>query len=141
MMAADAAYDAIKNHKDGPVVLNSYEDAFKSSWVHDELKSVRNFHPSFQWGTIPGLMLGGLSAFITKGKEPWTLHHKAPDNAKLKPASECKRIEYPKPDGVISFDLLTNLARSGTNHNEDQPPHLKLRNPSVALDVNLKVYH
>jgi hypothetical protein len=73
-----------------------------------------------------------------QGKTPWTFHMKHKDNEATKKKTECQPIEYPKPDGKLSFDLLTNLARSGTNHNENQPAHLKLRNPSVAIDVNYK---
>jgi electron-transferring-flavoprotein dehydrogenase len=85
-------------------------------------------------------MYSAIDTYIFRGKAPWTFHHHGEDHEALKKASECKPIEYPKPDGKISFDLMTNLARSGTNHNEDQPPHLKLKDPTLPLKVNLKEY-
>jgi electron-transferring-flavoprotein dehydrogenase len=95
--------------------------------VYDELKQVRNCHGAFEYGLLPGLAYSAASAFMLKGREPWTFHNKTPDYAKTKPAAECSKIEYPKADGVLSFDLLTNLTLSGTGHVDDQPSHLKLR--------------
>jgi electron-transferring-flavoprotein dehydrogenase len=95
--------------------------------VHDELYASRNFKGGFTKGLYFGLGHGGFTQFITKGKEPWTLSTKVPDSAKTEPKSKHKPIEYPKPDGKITFDLLTNLTRSGTNHDHDQPSHLKIK--------------
>jgi hypothetical protein len=107
--------------------LTKYQADMEASWVWPELRSVRNYHPSFQWGLIPGMIYSGVSAFITKGREPWTLRHSTPDSGMTKPAVGFSPINYPKPDGVLSFDLLTNLARSGTSHEADQPSHLRIK--------------
>ena len=92
-----------------------------------ELRAVRNYHPSFAWGLFPGMVYSGISAFLTRGREPWTLRHAAADSATTQPAAGYAPIAYPKPDGVLSFDLLTNLARSGTSHEADQPSHLRIK--------------
>ncbi|KAK7197419.1 electron transfer flavoprotein-ubiquinone oxidoreductase [Novymonas esmeraldas] len=146
MMAAEAVYeDAFKSGAAEPeaaagVECTSYDDRFRSSWLYKELHAVRNvrqnFHKNFFWG----MMYTGLTALVTHGREPWTLKHTAPDSASLKPAKDCVEIEYPKPDGTLTFDLLTNHSRSGTAHNADQPCHLRLHNPAVAEEVNLKEY-
>ena len=109
------------------IEATAYESAVESSWIADELKIVRNAHAAFHNGLLPGMVHTGLSTFVTQGKEPWTLSNKVPDSAKTQPAAKSKEIEYPKPDGVLSFDLLTNLQRSGTDHNHDQPSHLKIK--------------
>ncbi|KDO29821.1 hypothetical protein SPRG_04927 [Saprolegnia parasitica CBS 223.65] len=139
MLAAEAAYEALTKDGAEPVAttgeidategaadLSSYEGAVESSWIADELKKVRNCHQAFHWGTLPGLIYSGLSTFILNGKEPWTIPTTTVDSAKTKPAKECTPIEYPKPDGVLTFDLLSNLQRSGTNH-ADQPAHLRIK--------------
>jgi electron-transferring-flavoprotein dehydrogenase len=95
--------------------------------VWDELKSVRNFKPAFKAGLWAGSAYSAVSAYITKGREPWTLRNTTRDVDRTLPAAQCAKIAYPKPDGVISFDLLTNLARSGTNHEGDQPSHLRIK--------------
>jgi electron-transferring-flavoprotein dehydrogenase len=105
----------------------AYQSNMEKSWVYEELKEVRNVHAAFHWGMLPGLAYAAVSAFILKGREPWTLRNTVEDHAKTKPASECTPIVYPKPDGVLSFDLLTNLTRSGTNHENDQPAHLTVK--------------
>ena len=144
ILAAEAVYaDAFKNGAETPapgVECASYDARFRSSWLHKELYQVRNvrqnFHMNFYWG----MAYTGITATLTKGIEPWTLDHKGPDNISLKPAKDCVEIEYPKPDGVLTFDLLTNHSRSGTAHNADQPCHLRLAKPKVAEEVNLKTY-
>lgn len=144
MIAAESAYDAIfKNEQSTPISLESYEKNLKESWVWQELHQVRNVRPSFHnpLGTIGGVIYSGFETLIMRGKEPWTFKHPIPDHAMLKPAKDCPVIEYPKPDGVISFDLLENVSRTGTNHAEDQPIHLKLqRGDAEQLGVNLPVY-
>lgn len=127
-----------------PVEAIAYETALKSSWVAEELKVVRNSHASFHGpgGTLKGLLQTGLSCFITGGKEPWSFRNSTPDSARTKPKKECKEIKYPKADGVLSFDLLTNLQRSGTSHDHDQPAHLKVKEElkHVAAEESLDVY-
>ena len=116
-----------------------------SMWVvqvYDELKEVRNCHASFEHGLVPGLAYTALSSFVLKGRESWTLQNHLPDSAKTKPASEFTPIEYPKPDGEVSFDLLTSLQRSGTDHEHNQPAHLRVKPElgSVPSSVSLAIY-
>ncbi|ORY07454.1 hypothetical protein K493DRAFT_202185 [Basidiobolus meristosporus CBS 931.73] len=144
MIAAEAAFEALSKEGDetGPITLNSYEEKLKESWVWEELYQVRNVRPSFHnpLGLFGGVIYSGLDTLFLKGRVPWTFKHPAPDYAMLKPAKECKRIDYPKPDGEISFELLENLARSGTNHAENQPVHLKLRSQELPVQRNLGVF-
>jgi electron-transferring-flavoprotein dehydrogenase len=116
--------------------MSTYEESVNKSWVMEELYAVRNIRPSFQKGLWLGAMYSGFDLFVARGKLPFTLSHEHDDADSLKPAAECEPIEYPKADGVLSFDLLESLSRSGTTHNEDQPAHLKLSNED-AVNVNL----
>eukprot|EP01100_Stratorugosa_tubuloviscum_P008412 TRINITY_DN350_c0_g1_i1.p1 TRINITY_DN350_c0_g1~~TRINITY_DN350_c0_g1_i1.p1 ORF type:complete len:603 (+),score=239.30 TRINITY_DN350_c0_g1_i1:196-2004(+) len=127
MLAAEAIFDSLSKSDSEGLECVSYEQALKSSWVYEELKEVRNIHPSFSWGVLPWMAYSGLDSFLLKGRVPFTLNNKKTDSEKTKLATRCKPIEYPKPDGKISFDLLTNLARSGTNHEHDQPIHLRIK--------------
>ena len=131
MLAAEAAYTALKNNPSASsVFLYDYEDALRSSWIWPELRAVRNMRPSFHnpLGIYGGIMYSGLEAYIFRGMVPWTLSHKKPDYADTKKAEDCPKIEYPKPDGEITFDILTSVSRTGTNHEEDQPVHLQVKN-------------
>jgi electron-transferring-flavoprotein dehydrogenase len=110
-----------------------------SSWIADELRGIRNTHASFHWGTLAGLIYTAFSCFISKGNEPWTLHNTISDSKKTNLASKCKPINYPSNDGVISFDLLTNLQRSGTSHDHDQPPHLKIKDGMLAVPSTVSI--
>lgn len=130
MLAAEAAYDALQGNKAGEgVFLYDYEEKLRNSTIWSELKQVRNMRPSFHTplGLYGGIIYSGLEAYLFRGKAPWTLKHGKPDHAATKLADECKKIEYPKPDGKISFDILTSVSRSGTNHEEDQPVHLQVK--------------
>ncbi len=130
MLAAEAAYTALKNNPDASsVFLYDYEDKLRSSWIWPELRAVRNMRPSFHnpLGLYGGIMYSGLEAYIFRGMVPWTLRHGKPDYADTKKADECPKIEYPKPDGEITFDILTSVSRTGTNHEEDQPVHLQVK--------------
>ena len=144
MLAAEAAFKAItaEGTTNAPVLLDDYEKNLKDSWVWKELWEVRNCRPSFHssLGLYGGLLISGIETLFTKGKLPYTLKHGPPDYAALKPAKECTKIEYPKPDGVLSFDLLENLARSGTNHTDNQPVHLTLKDKSIPVERNLKIF-
>ena len=128
MLAAEAAYDALKDTKEGAVFLYEYEDKLRKSTIWKELKQVRNMRPSFHspLGIYGGIIYSGLEAYLFRGKTPWTLKHAGTDYGATKLADQCKKIEYPKPDGKISFDILTSVSRTGTNHEEDQPVHLKV---------------
>lgn len=130
MLAAEAAYQALSDNKESNTIfLYNYEDALRESWIWPELKAVRNMRPSFHnpLGLYGGIMYSGLEAYILRGMVPWTLKHKTTDSASTKPADQCPKIEYPKPDGEITFDILTSVSRTGTNHEEDQPVHLQVK--------------
>ena len=138
MLAAIAAFDALgagRQHDE----LIAYTSAFEQSWLHEELHTARNVKPLLKWGTY-GSPLVWLDQVILRGKAPWTLHHTKADHECLRPASEFEPIVYPKPDGKISFDRLSSVFISNTNHAEDQPIHLTLKDPSVPVSVNLATY-
>jgi electron-transferring-flavoprotein dehydrogenase len=143
MLAAEAAFAAVAAGREGDE-LAEYEQAFRKSWVYEDLSKVRNVKPLWsRFGLVGGLALGGLDMWTNElfGFSLFgTLKHGKPDYATLKPAAECKPIDYPKPDGVISFDRLTNVAFSATNHEEDEPIHLRLKDPSVPIRENLPRY-
>jgi electron-transferring-flavoprotein dehydrogenase len=139
MLAAEAAYAALAGGGEERE-LTGYASAFDASWVKDELMAARNVRPSFKWGLLLGTLYTGIDQVLLRGRAPWTLKLGHTDHKSLRKASESKRIEYPKPDGVISFDRLTNLSFSATNHEEDQPAHLTLRDASVPVKINLAEY-
>jgi electron-transferring-flavoprotein dehydrogenase len=120
--------------------LSQYENTLRNSWVYDELYTARNIRPGFHNGLIPGLINAALDTYIFRGKRKKTLSHKAADHSTLKKASRCKPITYPKPDGKITFDKLTSVQLTGTNHAEDQPCHLKIKDPSIPVGTNLGHY-
>ncbi|WP_374474579.1 electron transfer flavoprotein-ubiquinone oxidoreductase [Zoogloea sp.] len=117
-----------------------YPERLKQSWLWDELHQVRNIRPSFRWGLWGGIAYSAIDTYVLKGRAPWTLHHHA-DHTQLKKASECAPIAYPKPDGKISFDRLSSVFISATNHAEEQPCHLRLKDASVPISVNLSLYN
>jgi electron-transferring-flavoprotein dehydrogenase len=117
----------------------SYRDKFEKSWLKEELQAVRNIRPGFHWGLLPGLVLSALDTYIFRGKAPWTLKNHA-DHLSLKKAADMPRINYPKPDGVLTFDRLSSVFVSNTNHEEDQPCHLQLKDPTVPVRINLPLY-
>jgi electron-transferring-flavoprotein dehydrogenase len=142
MLAAEAAVEALQAGRAGDE-LSSYEEAYRKSSVYMDLSRVRNVKPMWsKLGLIGGLALGGLDMWLNQlfGFGLGTWKHGKPDSATLKPANECKVIDYPRPDGVISFDRLTNVAFSATNHEEDEPVHLKLKNPDIPVGVNLPTW-
>jgi electron-transferring-flavoprotein dehydrogenase len=141
MMAAEAAFDAlVSGAAEKPVELTAYPEKLKQSWLWDELYRVRNIRPSFHKGFWAGLVYSAIDTYLFRGKAPWTFHHKQPDNLSLKKASEAPKIAYPKPDNVVSFDRLSSVFLSGTNHEENQPAHLTLKNKDVPIQVNLALY-
>ncbi|KAF5968098.1 hypothetical protein FCOIX_11590 [Fusarium coicis] len=130
MLAAEAAWTAISEKTDeGTVFLYDYENKLRDSPIWKELKEVRNMRPSFHTplGLYGGIMYSGLEAYVFKGRVPWTLRHKTPDHAATLPADKVPKIEYEKPDGKLTFDILTSVSRTGTNHEEDQPVHLQVK--------------
>ncbi|SCU72318.1 electron transfer flavoprotein-ubiquinone oxidoreductase, putative [Trypanosoma equiperdum] len=143
MLAAEAVYaDAFVSGREKLVHVDckSYQERFRESWLYEELYQVRNVRQTFARHFLLGVLYTGVTTLLTRGAEPWTLRHHQPDHKSLKPAASCVQIEYPKPDGEITFDLLTNLNLSGTDHNADQPAHLQLHDASVPIDVNLSLY-
>ncbi|MCJ8205153.1 electron transfer flavoprotein-ubiquinone oxidoreductase [Pseudomonas sp. RGM2987] len=141
MLAADAVADALFAGSEGTDELTSYVDAFKASWLYEELFASRNFGAAIhKYGAIIGGGFNWLDQNIFGGKLPFTLHDNKPDYACLKLAADCKKIDYPKPDGKLSFDKLSSVFISGTNHEEEQPCHLKLTDPSIPIGKNLPLY-
>lgn len=139
MLAADAVYEALAAGREQDE-LAAYASGFEASWLKEELYRARNFKPAMSKGLYTGTLLVGIDQLVFKGKAPWTLHHKHADHEMLKPASECKPIAYPKPDGKLTFDRLSSVYISNTNHAEDQPVHLTLKNPDIPVEVNLARY-
>lgn len=139
MLAARAAYDAVVGGRQRDE-LSAYPEAFEKSWLHDELNKSRNFKTWFKKGLFTATLMNGIEQKALGGHIPWTLHRDKPDHVYLKPASECKPIVYPKPDGKLTFDRLSSVFISNTNHAEDQPAHLTLKDASVPVQVNLSKY-
>ncbi|MBA1378300.1 electron transfer flavoprotein-ubiquinone oxidoreductase [Pseudomonas brassicacearum] len=141
MLAAEAVADRLFAESEGGDELTAYVDSFKNSWLYEELFASRNFGAAIhKYGAIVGGGFNWLDQNIFGGKIPFTLRDTKPDYACLKPAAECKKIDYPKPDGKISFDKLSSVFISGTNHEEEQPCHLKLTDPSIPISKNLPLY-
>jgi electron-transferring-flavoprotein dehydrogenase len=139
MLAADAAFEALVAERQRDE-LTAYPQAFESSWLHDELHRARNFKPLLDKGLYWGGFLFGIDQIVFRGKAPWTLHRRFADHEKLKPASQCERIEYPKPDGTLTFDRLSSVYLANTNHEENQPAHLTLKDAAVPTAINLPIY-
>ncbi len=143
MLAAEAAADALAAGRSQDE-LTAYPTAFEASWLHAELMRTRNFKPWFKWGTLIGTVMTGIEQWLMPKlglkTPPWTLHRDTPDHARLLPANQCRQIEYPKPDGQISFDRLSSVFISSTNHEENQPAHLTLKDASVPVSINLARY-
>ena len=138
MKSGMVAAETVFRRLDGDTAAD-YRAALEASWVWPELQGVRNIRPGFRWGLWAGLAYAAFDTYILRGRAPWTLRHHA-DHAQLKPAAACRPIDYPKPDGVVSFDRLSSVFISNTNHEENQPAHLHLRDPAKAIAVNLAVY-
>ena len=138
MLAADAAHEALAAGRAGDE-LTAYPEAFRSSWLYEELHRARNFKPWMSKGLYAGTLMFGIDQVLLRGKAPWTLHHKGGDHQQTRPAAEFSPISYPKPDGVLTFDRLSSVFISNTNHSEDQPVHLTLKDPSKAI-YNLERY-
>ncbi|WP_017475787.1 electron transfer flavoprotein-ubiquinone oxidoreductase [Pseudomonas sp. PAMC 26793] len=141
MLAADAVADRLFAESEGGDELTAYVDSFKNSWLYEELFASRNFGPAMhKFGPILGAGFNWFDQNILGGKMPFTLHDTKPDYACLKLAKDSKKIDYPKPDGKLSFDKLSSVFISGTNHEEEQPCHLKLKDPSIPIGTNLPLY-
>jgi len=138
-LAAEAAVAALKAGRANDE-LAAYPEAFRSSWLYDELHRARNFKPWMSKGLYVGSLMFGIDQVVLRGKAPWTLRHKGPDHAQIRPAAEFSKIDYPKADGKLTFDRLSSVFISNTNHNEDQPAHLTLKDQSIPVKVNLAQY-
>ena len=138
MLAAESVYDAL-TAAEPPREVVAYAERLRQSWVWSDLFKARNIRPSFNRGRWFGLVYSALDTYLFRGRAPWTFRNHA-DHDHLKKAADCPRIDYPKPDGVISFDRLTNVAFSNTSHEENQPVHLRLKDSSVPVDLNLALY-
>ncbi|MEE1652990.1 electron transfer flavoprotein-ubiquinone oxidoreductase [Brachymonas sp. G13] len=139
MLAAEAAFDAIvagRQHDE----LSAYPAAFESSWLYDELNKARNFKYWFGKGRDKATIMTGIEQKLFGGNMPWTKHRTKADHVKLKPAAECQKIEYPKPDGKLTFDRLSSVFIANVHHEENQPAHLTLKDPNVPVSVNLAKY-
>jgi len=141
MLAAESVAEAISEGDEGQQTLDRYPRKFESSWVYDELHRARNFRPAAaRFGMALGTVYAGLDLKVMKGKLPWTLHHKHWDHETLKPKDQMPRIDYPKPDGVVSFDKLSSVYLGNVWHEEDQPVHLRLKDDSIPVSHNLEYY-
>jgi len=139
MVAAEVAFEAVVAERSRDE-LAEFSSAFEKSWVYAELKRARNVRPSFRWGLVGGTLYTGIDQVLLRGRAPWTLKHRHADHDTLKPASQSSKIDYPKPDGKISFDRLSSVYLSNTVHEEKQPVHLTLKDDSVPIRVNLAEY-
>ncbi|MBD3683110.1 electron transfer flavoprotein-ubiquinone oxidoreductase [Stenotrophomonas sp. Br8] len=143
MLCADAAFDALVSDRQHDE-LSAYPAAFETSWLHDELKLSKNFKQWFKKGQTVATLMTGIEQWLLPKlgvrNPPWTLRHSIPDHACLEPASKHARIAYPKPDGVLTFDRLSSVFLSSTNHDENQPSHLTLKDASIPVKVNLAEY-
>ncbi|MDE2149186.1 MAG: electron transfer flavoprotein-ubiquinone oxidoreductase [Gammaproteobacteria bacterium] len=141
MLAAEAVAEHLLGGAEGGRVLESYPDKFRASWLYDELRRSRNFGPAIhRFGVFGGGAFNYIDQNWFGGRIPLTLHDRVPDHATLKPAAQARRIDYPKPDGVLSFDKLSSVFLSSTNHEEDQPVHLRLGDPDIPIRDNLPAY-
>ena len=141
MLAAESIFQALQNDNDSAVPLTAYEEAVRKSWVWKELHRARNFRPAAaRFGMVLGMAYGGLDLKILRGKAPWTFRHRHHDHETLRRAAKSKKIHYPKPDGVLTFDRNASVFLAGVNHEADQPVHLKLTDSAVPIAQNLPAF-
>ena len=139
MLAAEAVFDLLNDEAATGTEPVKYADKIEASWLWSELYKVRNIRPAFAKGLWMGMGYAALDTYLLRGRAPWTFHHHA-DHTSLKPAADAPKIDYPKPDNVVSFDRNSSVYLSGTNHEENQPVHLTLKDASVPIDHNLAIY-
>ncbi|WP_370470205.1 electron transfer flavoprotein-ubiquinone oxidoreductase [Snodgrassella alvi] len=142
MLAAEAVAEILseKASESSNAEAVNYTSLFRNSWLFSELNKVRNVRPAFKWGLLGGLVYGALEEYVFKGKAPWTLRHQRADYASLRPAQDCQKIDYPKPDGKLTFDRMSSVFLAGISHAENQPVHLRLHNPELAISVNYQKF-
>ena len=139
MVAAETIHAALSGDESGARELEDYPNRLRQTWLWEELRKVRNIRPAFHWGFWAGMAYAGIDTYLLRGRAPWTLHNHA-DHACTKKAAECPSIEYPKPDGEITFDKPSSVYLASTVHEEDQPVHLRLKDPDVPIRINLPEY-
>ena len=139
MLAAEAVAEMFAAGDPAGQECLSYQQKFDASWLKEELHAARNIRPGFHWGLLAGIIYGAIDTFLFRGRAPWTFKNHADHNT-LKKAADAPKIDYPKPDGVLTFDRLSSVFVSNTNHEEDQPCHLRLKDPTVPVRINLKDY-
>lgn len=142
MLAAEAVAEVLSEEasESSNAEAVNYTSLFRNSWLFSELNKVRNVRPAFKWGLLGGLIYGALEEYVFKGKAPWTLRHQRADYASLRPAQDCQKIDYPKPDGKLTFDRMSSVFLAGISHAENQPVHLRLHNPELAISVNYQKF-
>lgn len=140
MLAAETVFDALAGGDEGGGEIAAYPEAFHASWAAQELRAARNVRPGFRWGLWGGTLHAGLDQILLRGRAPWTLRHGHSDHERMQKARDAKPIEYPRPDGELTFDKLSSVFLSSTNHEEDQPAHLTLRDETVPVAINLAKY-
>jgi len=139
MVAAETIHEALGADDAGGLELQAYPQRLKETWMWEELRRVRNIRPSFHWGLWGGMAYGGIDTYLLRGRTPWTMHHHA-DYACMKKTADCPTIDYPKPDGKITFDKPSSVYLANTVHDEDQPIHLRLKDADVPIRINLPEY-
>lgn len=139
MIAAEACFSYLKEHAHKGQEIKSYQHMAEDNWLIKDLYKVRNIRPGFHAGLIPGLINAAWETYVTRGRSPWTLKNHA-DNAQLKKAVYCKEIQYPKPDNILTFDRLSSVFLTNTYHTENQPIHLYLKDPTIAININYSMY-
>lgn len=142
MLAAEAVAEVLSEEagESSNAEAVNYTSLFRNSWLFSELNKVRNVRPAFKWGLLGGLVYGALEEYVFKGNAPWTLRHQRADYASLRPAQDCQKIDYPKPDGKLTFDRMSSVFLAGISHAENQPVHLRLHNPELAISVNYQKF-
>ena len=139
MIAADEVFSELEKGNSN-TYLSDFQNKFLQSWAGIELKKARNVRPAFKYGLGTGMLYTGIDQILLRGKAPWTLNHSEPDHLSLKKKTECEPIDYPKPDGRLTFDKLTNVSFSSTYHEENQPCHLKLTDDNIPISNNFELY-
>ncbi len=139
MTAAEAVFDWLADEPQADAEVRAYGERLRETWLWDELYRVRNIRPSFHGGFVQGFLYSAIDTVILRGRAPWTFRHR-PDHESLKPKNACQAIDYPPPDGEITFDRASSVFLASTNHEEDQPVHLTLKDASVPVDINLALY-
>lgn len=139
MLAAEALAELLAAGDATGKTCDAYPEKFKNSWLYEELYSVRNIRPAFHWGLYAGIVLSAIDTYLFRGKAPWTFKNHS-DHGQLKKAKDCAKPDYPKPDGVLTFDRLSSVFISNTNHEENQPCHLQLKDSTVPVSINLPEY-